>query len=56
MSITDPTPAKEFVIVAQVSLTIEADTAEEARQKAQDILDSSEGWPTADIEEVIDLT
>jgi hypothetical protein len=42
----------EFTVIASVSLTLPAASAEEARAKAQEILDSVDGWPTVDIEAV----
>jgi len=52
MSTPNTDPVAEFVIVASISLTLPAASAEDARQLAQDILDSVDGWPTVDIESV----
>lgn len=56
MSDTDPIhdlPSKpEFYVIAQVVLTVEADSAEEAERLAKHTLDQVDYWPTVNIESV----
>lgn len=45
----------EWTVVASVSLTLPADNEEEAATKAAEILNRVDGWPTVDIDEVMEF-